>query len=123
MWHRTSLYLSIGAVAAGLAIPLATGVARSEKRPTASSADPAAAAAVGLRAAHFRAGARGIPLAFEVNRGQADPVVQYRARGEGFDLLLERDGIHLPLDVRPLPHRVFRALIPSLCGSRALRLK
>jgi len=94
MWHRTSLYLSIGAVAAGLAIPLATGVARSEKRPTASSADPAAAAAVGLRAAHFRAGARGIPLAFEVNRGQADPVVQYRARGEGFDLLLERDGIH-----------------------------
>ena len=93
MWRRTSLYLSIAVLAAGLVLPLATGVARSEKRPVASGAD-LATTALGLRAAHLRAGARGIPLAFEVNRGQADPAVQYRARGEGFELLLERDGIH-----------------------------
>jgi hypothetical protein len=94
MLRRTSLYFCFAVLGASLVLPLATGVARSEKRPVASGVEAAAAAAVGLRAAHLRAGARGIPLAFEVNRGQADPVVQYRARGEGFELLLERDGIH-----------------------------
>ena len=92
--RRFSLFLGLGVLGAGLAWPLATGVARSEKRPPGDNGTVIASPALGSSAPRLRTGARGIPLAFEVNRGQFDPAIQYRARGKGFLLLLERDGIH-----------------------------
>ena len=93
MQHRTLLLVLLGSLIPGLVLPVATFLPRFERRGhsravTGETPEPV------LRAASLRRSARGIPLAFEVNRGQFDPVIQYRARSDGFVVLLERDGIH-----------------------------
>ena len=91
MRHRLSLCLSLITLGASLVFPMATNVARSENHAEHIGSATIGASATVLRAAHLRTGTRGLPLAFEINRGQLDAAIQYRARGEGFALLLERD--------------------------------
>jgi Abnormal spindle-like microcephaly-assoc'd, ASPM-SPD-2-Hydin len=97
MQRRISVFLGIGLLVASLAFPRATSLPPSEQPAALRPADKPSIAA--SQAAQVRRNVRGIPLAFEVNRGQFAAPVQFSARGEQFALLLERDGMHF--EMRP----------------------
>src|SRR5262245_12483635 len=68
------------------------------------------------------------PLAFETNRGQADPAVRYVARGQGYTMLLAPDAVVVGLrsNDAPAKHAVIRmrfvdgATDPALAGDAPL---
>lgn len=92
--RRIAILAVIGIFARGFVFAHSTGVPRMEKRAQPNMSKAAMFPAAGLKEARLRSAVHGVPLAFEANRGQFDPAVQYRARGQGYQLLLERDGLH-----------------------------
>jgi hypothetical protein len=93
MHQPTSLYFGAVLLGATLALAPVSGVSRPEAslaRAARMAEKPQTLAATAPR---IRGDSTKLPLVFEVNRGQLDSSVQYRARGPGFDLLLERDGM------------------------------
>jgi Abnormal spindle-like microcephaly-assoc'd, ASPM-SPD-2-Hydin len=93
MHQPISLYFGVAILGASLALAPASGVARPEASLAQAARTAKSSRPIESRAPRIATDAVKLPLVFEVNRGQLDPSVQYRARGAGFDLLLERDGI------------------------------
>src|SRR5580704_1676608 len=93
MRQPISLYFGVTILGASLALAPSSGPARRETSLAVAARMAKASPKIGSSAPRISKEAVKLPRVFEVNRGQLDPTVQYRARAAGFDLLLERDGI------------------------------
>ena len=93
MHQPTSLYFGAVLLGAALALAPVSGVGRPEASLASAKRMAEKPRTLGASAPRIRGDSTKLPLVFEVNRGQLDSSVQYRARGPGFDLLLEHDGM------------------------------
>jgi hypothetical protein len=93
MHQPTSLYFGVVLLGATLALAPAPGVGRPEASLAGAARAVEKTRTLGVSVPRIRGGSLKLPLVFEVNRGQLDSSVQYRARGPGFNVLLESGGI------------------------------
>ncbi len=93
MHQPTSLYLGVVLLGATLALAPAPGVGRSEASLASAASSAEKPRTLGASVPRIRGDSLKLPLVFEANRGQLNSSVQYRARGPGFNVLLEREGI------------------------------
>ncbi len=93
MHQPLSIYLGLGILAASLALSPSSGSGDSSPARRGRARANDITQPIAALAPRMRPGAASVPVAFEANRGQFDPKIQYRARDSGYELLLERGGI------------------------------
>ena len=93
MHQPLSIYLGLGILTASLALSPSSGSGDSSPARRGKARANDTTQPIGALAPRMRPGVTIVPVAFEANRGQFDPKIQYRARDSGYQLRLERGGI------------------------------
>lgn len=104
MLRKGYVFLSVGillSAAALLCLSLPTAVDQTRLANSQSSLLAAQQADTSLAAARVAANFGQLPLRFEANEGQVDPRASFLARGRGYSVLLENDGLTMILEAPP----------------------